>query len=666
MRLLLLSLVCGCCIADPLQAEGSAIEHIRISSQSVSNDWLSDPSNAQPVRWSVHQSPYDAASLFQGVVGFQADSRANFAQDSRLSSRGFGSRSAFGIRGLRLLQDGIPLSAPDGQGQLSSVLLDELEYAEVLTGPLAVLYGNAAGGVIALQSRRPMQDQVTLRWQQSPLLKQHYLSFSQGNASAGGRFSLKQSSLQSERAHSKAEKQQAQWLWFSSLPFAELLVRYDWSRDPRLEDPLALTVSEWRLDPTQTATAALLYDTQKSSRQQQLNVLLSQQHDNTSWQVATWAGKRYINQYLGFEGAAATSAGGIVDLHRPYFGLNGFYQWSWSSLSLTVGSGLEQSTDQRKGYINQHGQPGALRRDDSGTVRSQDWYSRIRYQLSPQWQLNGGLRFSHNKVVVTDHYINAQNPDDGGTRSFRQSSAAAALTYLFNDQASIYLSTGRGFETPTLTEMAYQSDNPGLNLALLPSQSSQWEVGYKWQGSDWFTSLAAFTIQSENEILVDQSNAGRTSYKNAAQTRRQGLEWQLQWQLSAQWRQGLSVSWLDAEFRDPPLLGLLLPGVAKQQLHWHWRYLPEAHPAQQLELNLQLRGPVATTDQNQSFAPGFGRIDLSWAYQVQQLTGLSWQLRADNLTNQRYVGAVVVNQSNGRAFEPALGRQLSLTFSYQW
>src|SRR5690606_7777166 len=138
------------CLPLVLQADENDVEHIRITAQSQPQRWLTDPSNAQLLQVDSVTPLYDAASLFGAIAGIQADSRANYAQDSRLSSRGFGSRSAFGIRGLRLLQDGIPWSAPDGQGQLSSVLLDELASVEVLTGPMAALYGNAAGAVVAL------------------------------------------------------------------------------------------------------------------------------------------------------------------------------------------------------------------------------------------------------------------------------------------------------------------------------------------------------------------------------------------------------------------------------------------------------------------------------------------------------------------------------------
>ncbi|WP_337881397.1 TonB-dependent receptor, partial [Rheinheimera sp.] len=277
MRTLYLACALQALSAPQAVAQDLAVERIRVTSQSQPQLWLSDPSNAQQLHPDPTRAWYDAASLFGGVAGFQADSRANYAQDSRLSSRGFGSRSAFGIRGLRLMQDGIPLSAPDGQGQLSSVLLDQIDQVEVLTGPMAALYGNAAGGVVSLESRRPVGDTASVQLAQGRFLSQQMLSVEHQSAEHSSRLSLKQARLHSQRPQSEAEKQQGQWLWFSQLAFADLMLRYDWSRDPLLQDPLGLTEAEWRADPNQTSANAQRFDTKKSSRQRQLSLTLSQQ-----------------------------------------------------------------------------------------------------------------------------------------------------------------------------------------------------------------------------------------------------------------------------------------------------------------------------------------------------------------------------------------------------
>jgi iron complex outermembrane receptor protein len=637
-------------------------EIIVVTAQGQQSPWIGSASSS--FRKSFEQEPLhiDAASLLQHIPGIQADSRANYAQDSRLSARGFGSRSSFGIRGIRLLQDGIPLSSPDGQGQFSSVLLDQLSSVEVLTGPLAVLYGNAAGGVVALQSRWPTENSATVQLGHSQFARQQLLSATMVKGQHATSVSLKNAELQSQRAHSDAKKQQAQWLWQSAFDNElKLQLRYDWSYDPLLQDPLGLTVQEWLANPRQTAANAETFDTRKFTKQQQWSLNLSQDFADQSWRLAAWFGQRDVGQYLGFDGAAPTSAGGVVDLSRPYQGLDASYSWQFDGLRLSLGGALEQSTDERRGYVNNRGIQGELRRDEEGEVQSADLYSRFVLDLAPAWQLSGGVRHSELDFDVTDFYITPNNPDDSGSTSFGNTSAALALNFAQSEHLSWYLSAGRGFETPTFAEMAYQSSGEGLNLALKESSNQQWELGNKWQLDNWRSSLAVFLVQSENELVVDQSVGGRTSYRNASETKRTGVELSALWFTSSSWQHRWTLTQLNARFDQGDLDGKLLPGVAKQQVQWQISWMPLQSSEWMLQLDSLYRSKIATSDQNLLFAPSATvyHLKLVAESRLSDLP-LSYWVGVDNLTDKNYVGAVVVNQANGRAFEPALPRSVAL------
>lgn len=637
-------------------------EIIVITAQGQQSPWIG--SAASSFRKSFDQQPlqFDAAALLQQIPGIQADSRANYAQDSRLSARGFGSRSSFGIRGLRLLQDGIPLSSPDGQGQFSSVLLDQLASVEVLTGPLAVLYGNAAGGVVALQSRWPVENAASVQLSHSQFARQQLVSASMVKDNNASSISLKNAELNSQRAHSDAKKQQAQWLWQSLLAEdLKLQLRYDWSYDPLLQDPLGLTAQEWQANPRQTAANALLFDTRKFTKQQQWSLALSQDTAARSWRLAAWSGQRDVGQYLGFDGVAATSAGGVVDLSRPYQGVDASYSRQLNSLRLTLGGAFEQSTDERRGYVNNRGNQGDLRRDEEGEVQSADLYSRFVWDLAPRWQFSGGLRHSKLDFDVTDFYITAQNPDDSGSTSFAKNSAALAVNFAQSEQISWYISAGRGFETPTFTEMAYRSSGEGLNLALKASTNQQWELGNKWQFEQWRSSLALFLVNSENELVVDQSSGGRTSYRNASDTKRTGVEVSALWFASPSWQHQWTLTQLNARFEQAELDGKLLPGVAKQQAQWQISWMPLQSSEWMLQFDTLYRSKIATSDQNQLFAPSATVYHLRLVAESElSAMQLRYWLGVDNLTDKNYVGAVVVNQANGRSFEPALPRSVSL------
>ncbi|MBU1310429.1 MAG: TonB-dependent receptor [Gammaproteobacteria bacterium] len=609
----------------------------------------------------------DSARLLDSISGVQADSRANFAQDTRLSIRGFGSRSAFGIRSIFLQQDGIPISTPDGQGQLSAILLDNIERVEVLKGPLAALYGNAAGGVISLYSRTPAQSGAGFAIAGSEQHRQYrlYADWVDGDSSLST--SLKRFNTDGYRPHSAATKQQAQILYRTSVAgLAKLTARVDYARDPQLQDPQGLSVADWQQDPQQTHSGAKLFDTEKNSRQRQLSVSLNDYQQSGFWQLSSWFGQREIAQRLAFSGQAPTSAGGEVVLQRQYQGINGHVRLLQAdNYQLVAGASLVNSDDERQGYVNDFGQRGELRREQTDSADNQDAFIRFNWQPAGRWHVEGGWRYSELTLSIVDRFINAANPDDSGNKRFYNQALALGLSYRLNSDISLFVSAGQGFESPTLAEIAYRSDGTGVNLALDASTNQQWEAGIKTQLGNSFTgSVSIFSTTTDNELLVDNSVGGRTSYRNAAKTERQGAELQLDWRQNAQLRHQLSGHYLTAQFADAQLKGNSLPGVARSQLQWQLSYRPWQDKAAlrdtEFSLHSQYRSKVYLDDANSDAAPSALTFSLSARHsqQWQQLT-LDYWLALDNIADKTYVGSVIVNQGNGRAFEPAPGRQLS-------
>jgi iron complex outermembrane recepter protein len=652
----------------PLLADETEV--IVVSASAQREAWLFSPASVELSAAPQYGILIDSARLFGGISGVQADSRANFAQDTRLSIRGFGSRSAFGIRGLYLQQDGIPLSTPDGQGQLSSVLLDNIERVEVLKGPMATLYGNAAGGVISLYSKTPLQSAASLNIAGSEQHRQYQLHAAWVNAEHSLSTTVKRFTTEGYRPHSAAEKQQAQLLYRTTLAEAvSISTRLDYARDPKLQDPQGLNPQDWRQDPTQTAAVATLFDSEKSSLQRQLSLSLADASDSERWQLASWVGERAIEQRLAFSGAAPSSAGGEIVLKRQFSGVNGHYRLlATERFNLTMGGAIVQSDDARQGYVNNVGQRGELRRDQTDTANNQDVISRFSWQPAAGWQLQGGWRYSKLALQIADNYIAPGNPDDSGAKTFYNDSTALGLSYLFRPGFSGYISAATGFETPSLAEVAYRSDGSGVNLALDASTNQQWEAGLKWQHTAFTGSFNLFQIDSHKELLVDTSSGGRTSYRNAAKTQRHGAELQLNWRHSAYWQQQLSAHYIAATFADEAFSGNQLPGVASHQLNWQLNYRPFAN-ATMLSLSSQYRSKVYIDDSNSASAPAAVSFNLS-AHHSQQWSALTldYWLALDNMTDKAYVGSVIVNQSNGRAFEPAPGRQLSagLAAQYHW
>jgi iron complex outermembrane recepter protein len=624
----------------------------------------------------------DPAELLQRIPGVQVDSRSNYAQDTRVSLRGFGARSAFGVRGIDLSVDGIPMSTPDGQGQLASVMLDNIERVEVLRGPLAVLYGNGAGGVIALQTAAPEVNQLSgTLVAADPDLQRQLLQGEWRHNNSAARVQIATTKIDGERPHSQAEREQVGLhLFYRSANNIDVLIKHDESNDPLLQDPLGLTPQQWRDDPWQLNSAAETYNTRKTVKHNQTSLSLREAEGATRWQASLWQGERAINQYLGFSGDAITSSGGVVDLARDFYGVCGNIVRSFEFFTLpadwSLGAEVAQMQDRRRGFVNNLGIAGDLRRDELGKVDSHDIFTLLQINPTEQLMLYAGTRHSEMNVTVSDYFIVASNtaalanPDDSGARSYRENSYAGGFNYSLTDQWQFFVSSGRGFETPTLTEMAYRTNASGLNTTLdaAISNQQQWGVSYRADSRSEFT-FTRFLIATENELVVDQSVNGRTSFRNATETARSGVELFGRYQVNDSWNLQISLQKVDAQYSAGDLSGKQLPGVAREQYQLGLEWLPFAQDSLQLHLDAQRRSGVYSADNNVVLAPAYTTydVDITGNYVVNR-TQVKWWIKVANLTDENYVGSVIVNQANGRAFEPALGRQLlaGITMSYSF
>ncbi len=615
----------------------------------------------------------DAGDALAGVAGIQADNRYNYAQDARLVVRGFGSRAAFGVRGLQLNVDGIPLSMPDGQAQTSSFILDNVDSLEVLRGPLATLYGNSGGGVVEWFSRQPTETALKWEGQFSENDTQRYSVNAQW-ATDTKQLQLMATDFQTDgpRRHNSAERQQQAVRWYHQWDDQNRFVlRYDNNDAPLLQDPSALTPEAWRDDPTQTVQRAMDFNTRKDIHHRQGSLSWFHERDSGEGLVSVWQGDRDIKQFLPFAGDSInddgiyTSSGAVIDVSRQFEGAHARWRQRGSNWSATLGAQLERQQDHRFGYVNDNGEKGELRRDEFNWIDNASAYLRFQWQLSAEWSATGGVRYSDISYDVKDYFTELDGADDSGSSEFQETTAAASLTWQFLPTSATYLSVGQGFETPTLTELAYRNQGSGLNRELGPSTNDQWEWGIKHQlPRDWRLHLAFFGIESENEILVDQSTDGRTTYRNASETSREGAELTINGALTQQLNLLVSYSYIDAVFGEGPLQGNQLPGVAESQgyLRLNWQ------PTEQwlVQVSGQYRDETPVNDANDTFAPSYTTWNFAASREWQWTNSeLDVWARVDNITDKEYVSAVVVNQGSGRSFEPGIGRQASVGISWR-
>ena len=607
------------------------------------------------------------------VPGIAVLNRQNYAQDLQIQSRGFGARSTFGVRGIRLIADGIPATMPDGQGQASTFALGSAERIEVLRGPFSALYGNASGGVIAVDTRDPpgeptLESDVVLGSYQT---KKAGVRF--GGSNALGDASLFQTNGYRDHSWARREQYNAK---LKANPSDDTTVTAvaNSLHQPDTQDPLGLTRAEKDANPRQATPAALQFNTKKTILQNQLGATLSQKLGEHRVEAMAYGGSRSIEQFLAIPVAtqnSPTHSGGVVDLDRNYGG--GALRWFHGASALRLSAGLEYDAqyEKRKGYVNNNGVAGQLKRDEDNKVDSTDLYAQAEWRFAPQWALHGGLRHSSVRFSSEDHFITAGNPNDSGAKTYKATTPVAGVLWRASETTSLYANYGRGFETPTFLEIAYRNDRSGLNFDLEASRSRHAEVGVKHVAAGTRLTAAAFHITTENEIVVDQNTGGRATFKNGGHTRRNGFELAGDRELGGGFDARVAWTYLRAVFEEgfntvitttnavvAVPAGATLPGTAKNQLYGELRYRREAWFARVEGL---YRTRVATNDPNDEFADAYavfnavvGLTERASGWRVTEF------LRVDNIGDRNYVGSVIVNETNRRYYEPAPRRNMTV------
>ncbi|WP_064169812.1 TonB-dependent receptor PqqU, partial [Klebsiella pneumoniae] len=627
------------------------------------------------------------------VPGLQVQNRQNYAQDLQLSIRGFGSRSTYGVRGLRIYVDGIPATMPDGQGQTSNIDIGSVDTIEVLRGPFSALYGNSSGGVINVTSQTGTQPPtVEASSYYGSFGTWHYGMKATGAVGDGSHagdvdytVSTNRFTTHGYRDHSGARKNLANARLGVRINDVSKLTLLLNSVDIKANDAGGLTADEWRDNPRQSPRGDQ-YNTRKNTRQTQAGLRYERQlsaQDDLS--VMMYAGERETTQFQSIPRAPQlkpSHAGGVIDLTRHYQGIDTRLTHRGELLvpvTLTAGLDYENMSERRKGYENfvmvngapQYGEQGALRRNERNLMWNVDPYLQTQWQLTDKLSLDAGVRYSSVWFDSNDYYITPGNGDDSGDASYHKWLPAGSLKYALTDAWNVYLSAGRGFETPTINELSYRSDNQsGLNFGLKPSTNDTVEIGSKTRIGNGLFTAALFQTNTDNEIVVDSSSGGRTSYKNAGKTRRQGMELGLDQQFGESWRLKAAWTWLDATYRtnvcdDASCNGNRIPGIARNMGYASFGYQPEQ--GWYAGSDIRYMSDIMANDENTAKAPSWTVVGLTtgykWSYGRMDMDLFG---RIDNLFDREYVGSVIVNESNGRYYEPAPGRNYGIGLTLAW
>lgn len=679
-------------MSQTLYAENTATEvqklaPIIVQATRTDREKLSTPASVYYLEQAQPENSLNVnlSETLKGVPGLQLNNRENYAQDLQISMRGFGARSSFGVRGVRLYVDGIPATMPDGQGQTSNIDLNSLDHIEVLGGGFSSLYGNSSGGTILTTTREGQgADSIELGHSAGSQNKGQTKLVVQGGSEHANEPGYIISSSYFDtggfREHSGAHKvlSNGKLTWElddgSKINWINNYVKI------AADDPGGLTREQWQANPKQVAANVRLYHARKDIEQLQTGLTwtkpINDQHE--LYGMAYW-GQREVTQYQSIPRTAQAGinhAGGVIDFDRNFYGAD--LRWTGREivpdLQLIAGLAVDAMSEERKGYQNflgdRLGVKGELRRDEDNTLWNLDPYLQASYHFAPDWTLDAGLRYSNVHFKSKDKFL--ANGNNSGKTDYQKLLPSMALSWQILPELMTYASYAQGFETPTFTEMSYPANTAeNRSFSLKAAESETYEMGLKSVNTLGDFTVAVFQTRTKNDIVSAGSDNGRSTFRNADKTLREGIE--LSWNKNL-WRDltaQASYSYIDATFdADIPAIGTVaaiaagnyIPGIAKNQAFLSLGWKPES--GLHAGLDVRYSDKIYVNDLNSDTAPSYtvagANIGYHWKMQDWAVNTFA---RVDNLFNKDYSGSVIVNESNNRFFEPAEGRNWSVGLS---
>jgi iron complex outermembrane receptor protein len=597
-----------------------------------------------------------------GVPGLYMQNRYNFAQDLRISLRGFGARSSFGIRGIRIIVDGIPETLPDGQGGIDSIDIGSAQSIEVLRGPASSLYGNAAGGVIAITSELGNSPPfVEGRVAAGDFDYQQYQLKAGGEiGSADYLFNVSRTEIDGYRDHSKFEGSIINTKL--AIPLGEndkLIFALNHSDQPEAQDPGGINAAQAATDPSSARDRNIQFDGGESLSQQRFGVVY--ERDRASGKLTL------RNHYVwrDFANKLPFTNGGSVDLDRFFYGFGVQYSlgdFMPDNISLTFGADLDRQDDDRKRYDNNDGVLGPLVFDQNERVDSTGIFAQGRYEINDAWALLAGLRYDELSYDVTDKFL--ANGDDSGQLDFDEVSPSFAVNYRM-DSGVLFASYSSSFETPTTTELANPDGSGGFNSSLVAQTADNYELGFKRSNENLYYEITVFTIDLKNELIPFELPAfpGRTFYENAGSSKRDGIETALSWKNNSGLQVDASYTWSDFKFENfaddngNDFSGNQLPGLPRQFGYLGLSYNTESGFSGTVEAIYS--GDLYANNANTANVSSYTIANLRLGYDFQNG---NWMIRPyigiNNLFDEAYNSNIRINAFGGRYFEPAPTRNV--------
>jgi len=657
--------------------EAEVLEEIIVTSTRVEKALTRVPAAISVVGEADIQSGQQQLTLDESLVkvpGMFMQNRNNFAQALRISIRGFGARSPFGIRGIKLMIDDVPATLPDGAGNVDEIDLGSTNRIEVIRGPSSSLYGASTGGVISVFTEDgPETPYVQGRFSAGEF-DNYYAQIKTAGEYQRLNYVVSGSYLDNEGYRDQAYVER--WLLNTKLRFdiddsSDLTAVVNFHEIPDMGDPGALNATEVITNPSGANPNSLLYDGSENRSQQRLGLVyhksFGDKHEITLRNYYTWL--EFGNQ-LTFTGGVPLSNGGTVAFDRFYTGGGG--QWTWTDTlfghdnRFIAGFDIDHQADDRRRYANNFGVQGILTFDQLEEVNSQGVFAQNEFTLIENVELTVGARYDSVEFDVGDRFLLNNSGDDSGSLNFNEWSPRVGLMWSPIPEANLYFNYSTAFETPTTTELANPAGG-GFNPDLTSQTADNYEIGLKGRILAPLPieyDLAVFQVDVANELVPYEMDGftGRTFYRNAGGSTREGVEAALSVRPFDHLTASIAYAYLDANFdrfrtATANFDGKRLPGLPEQQLNVELNY---THP----------NGLYAVWNLlyiDSFFAENANLVEID-DYQVSNLRvgyitrthdlEIAPYLGVNNLFDEDYNSNIRINAAFGRYYEPAPGRHL--------
>ncbi len=595
------------------------------------------------------------------VPGLFIQNRYNFAQDLRISIRGFGSRSSFGIRGIKILVDGIPETLPDGQGQVDSIDFNSLKQIEIIRSPSSSLHGNASGGIINFISDDSIEPIILTKFisgidgydKKQIKIKNNYKNI---NYSLG----LAETNYQGYREHSESKNKQ--FSMRMNLNFSDnktLIASFNHTNQPLSKDPGGINILQVESNRRQARDKNILFDAGEELKNSKIGLSLN--YPINSYHLIK---ANIFNISRSFKNKLPFNNGGSVDLSRSFYG--GGFSYTFSKENsfnnrLIIGTDFENQNDERKRFNNFNGILDSISFNQKETVKINGLFIRDEFTIN-NFDINLGLRSDIISFNINDYYLS--NGNDSGVRNLNHTSPSLGILYNITNDSKIFTNFSTSFQTPTTTEFANPAGTGGFNPKLGPQSSDNMEIGFRSSGENHNYEIVIFKTKTTDEILPYEleNSPGRNFFHNIGKSSRKGLELSSMYSVSEEVSINSSYTFSSFKFKhfidkNNNFSGNFIPGIPKNMFYTELLYENSSNFFASIDFHHI--GKIFTNNKNAISTKGYNlsniRIGLEYNladFIINPFLGIS------NIFDEDYNSNIRINAFGNRYYEPGPGQSI--------